>query len=80
MAKPRCVSPTRAMIVADQSAVLRFLADPATHGAGAVERIDTHAAIVFLVGDRAYKLKRVVRLPYMDFSTVAKRRARPRSG
>lgn len=41
---------------------------------GEIERIDTHGAIVFLAGERAYKLKRAVKLPYLDFSTVEKRR------
>lgn len=41
---------------------------------GTVERLDTHGAIIFLAGDRAYKLKRAVKLPYLDFSTVEKRR------
>ncbi|MBM3561019.1 MAG: hypothetical protein FJX53_14315, partial [Alphaproteobacteria bacterium] len=63
------------MIVADQGEVVRFLADPATHGGNAVQRVETHAAIVFLAGERAYKLKRAVYFPYMDLSTVAKRRA-----
>ncbi len=39
------------------------------------KRIDTHGAIVFLSGDRAYKLKRAVKFPYMDFSTAERRRA-----
>lgn len=38
-------------------------------------RIDTHGAMVFLSGDRAYKLKRAVKFPYMDFSTAERRRA-----
>lgn len=60
----------------DQSEVLAFLASPATHGLGEgeVERIDTHAAVVFLAGDRVYKIKRAVKYPYLDFSTLAKRR------
>ena len=64
------------MIVEDQSEVAAFLADPATHGEGVVEvrRIDTHGAMVFLAGDRAYKLKRAVKFDYMDFSTVERRR------
>ena len=37
-------------------------------------RIDTHAALVFLAGERAYKLKRAIKLPYLDFSTIEKRR------
>ena len=63
------------MITEDQSAVIAFLSDPATHGSvGPVKRIDTHGAVVFLVGDRAYKLKRAVLFDYMDFSTLDKRR------
>lgn len=38
-------------------------------------RIETHGALVFLAGDRAYKMKRAVRFPYMDFSTVELRHA-----
>jgi hypothetical protein len=58
------------MIVEDQQAVQRFLADPATYGAaGPVEAIETHISRIFLVGNRAYKLKRAVKLPYVDFST-----------
>jgi len=62
-------------ITQDQSAVVAFLEDPATHGGVTPERIDTHAAMVFLAGDRAYKLKRAVWFPFLDFSTLAKRRA-----
>jgi hypothetical protein len=57
----------------DQDAVIAFLADPASHGGAAVERIDTHASIVFLAGDRAFKLKRAVRFSYLDYSTLALR-------
>ena len=41
----------------------------------AVEHVETHAAHVFLVGDRAFKIKKDVTLPYLDFSSVEKRRA-----
>ena len=57
-----------------QSAALRFLGDPATHGNHQVRRIDTHANIVFLAGSRALKVKRAVRLPFLDYSTLAKRK------
>lgn len=40
-----------------------------------VERIDTHAASVFLTLDKAYKLKRCVRFSFLDFSTLEQRRA-----
>src|SRR4051812_29980447 len=40
-----------------------------------MRRIDTHAASVFLTGDVAYKIKRAVRFPFLDYSTLAKRKA-----
>ena len=63
------------MTTEDQAAVIDFLAAPATHGGATVERIDTHASIVFLAGARAYKLKRAVRFDYLDFSTPERRRS-----
>ena len=56
-----------------QERVFSFLTDPVTHPD--VHRIDTHAASVFLEGTRALKIKRAVRFPYLDYSTLAKRRA-----
>jgi aminoglycoside phosphotransferase family enzyme/predicted kinase len=44
-------------------------------GGAPVEHVETHAAHVFLVADRAFKIKKDVSLPYLDFSTVEKRRA-----
>jgi hypothetical protein len=44
-------------------------------GEGFAEVEETHAAVVFLVGDRAYKLKKPVNLGFLDFSTRAKREA-----
>ncbi len=59
----------------DQSDTIALLARPETHGnAREVERIDTHISIVFLAGDRAIKLKRAVKYPYLDFSTPEIRR------
>ncbi|WP_448205515.1 bifunctional aminoglycoside phosphotransferase/ATP-binding protein [Azospirillum sp. sgz302134] len=58
-----------------QEEVATFLGDPRSHGDAAVRRVDTHAAMVFLAGERAYKLKRAVRYPYLDFSTVERREA-----
>jgi aminoglycoside phosphotransferase family enzyme/predicted kinase len=47
-----------------------------THGIAApVVRIDTHAAAVFLAGPLAYKIKRPVRFPFLDYSTPALREA-----
>jgi len=58
--------------------VVGFLSDGASYGALGVaaapgvpvERIETHISIVFLVGERAYKLKRAVRFSYVDYSTA----------
>jgi aminoglycoside phosphotransferase family enzyme/predicted kinase len=59
----------------DQAEIFAFLADPATYGLAApVKRIDTHGAAVFLAGDDVYKVKRARRFPFMDFSTLEKRR------
>ncbi|HKJ60733.1 MAG TPA: hypothetical protein VKA94_01880, partial [Hyphomicrobiales bacterium] len=65
----------------DQSGTIRLLSLPETYqgfdDTGAVdqvERMDTHGAIIFLAGDRAYKLKRAVKLAYLDFSSAEKRR------
>lgn len=63
------------MIAEDQTAVIECLAARSTHGGSNVERIDTHASIVFLAGDRVYKLKRAVRFDYLDFSTAERRHA-----
>src|SRR5260221_19939 len=60
-----------------QREIVAFLRDPSSHpaDAGPVDIIETHASIVFLAGARAYKLKRAVKYPYLDFSTAARRRA-----
>src|ERR1700731_1188471 len=60
-----------------QEETLAFLADAATYGGKGdkVRRIDTHAATVFLAVDRALKIKRAVRFPFLDYSTLAKRKA-----
>src|SRR5689334_23837253 len=58
-------------VVEDQSAVVTAL----EKRLASARRIDTHGAMVFLSGDRAYKLKRAVKFPYMDFSTAERRRA-----
>lgn len=59
----------------NQEETVRFLADPATHGEESVDRIDTHVAHVFLAGEHVYKMKRAVRFAFLDFSTLAARKA-----
>jgi uncharacterized protein len=58
-------------VVEDQSKVIAAL----ERRLAPAKRIDTHGAVVFLSGDRAYKLKRAVKFPYMDFSTAERRHA-----
>src|SRR5690606_17451442 len=61
----------------DQAEVIAFLGDPASYPArpDRVERFETHGALIFLAGDTAWKIKRAVRFPYMDLSTLEKRKA-----
>jgi len=63
------------MITEDQTEVVEFLGSPSVHGGAAVERVETHASVVFLAGERAWKLKRAVRYDYLDFSTAERRKA-----
>ncbi len=59
----------------EQAEVIAFLSDATNYAeTGDVKRIDTHISHVFLVGDQAYKLKRAVKMEYIDFSTIQKRR------
>jgi uncharacterized protein len=57
-----------------QDAVFAWLGQSTTHGVP-VQRIDTHISAVFLAGAHAYKVKRAVRFPFLDFSTLARRKA-----
>ncbi len=61
----------------DQSALVAFLKNSASypHLVDTVTVEETHGAYVFLAGDKAYKLKKSVYFPYMDYSTLAKRQA-----
>src|SRR5262249_38915776 len=58
-----------------QEPVFAFLANPATHGGAQVKRVDTHAAVLFLTPKRVFKVKRAVQFPFLDFSTLEKRKA-----
>jgi len=60
----------------DQRDVIAFLRDPSSYGPEVdwVEVVETHASLVFLAGERVFKLKRAVKYPYLDFSTVELRR------
>lgn len=57
----------------DQGEVIAFLEREAF--APPVTRIDTHAAIVFLEGERAWKMKRAVAYSFLDFTRLGAREA-----
>jgi aminoglycoside phosphotransferase family enzyme/predicted kinase len=60
----------------NQAAILADLANAlAAQSSLPVKRIDTQGAVVFLAGDAAYKVRRAIRLPFLDYSTLEKRRA-----
>ncbi len=61
----------------DQHETIAFLAQAASYGRGdaAVQRIDTHSSVVFLIGNRVYKLKRSIAFSALDYSTLEKREA-----
>ncbi|MEX2616263.1 MAG: AAA family ATPase [Alphaproteobacteria bacterium] len=60
-----------------QRDVIAFLSRPESYGRDVenVQRIDTHISVVFLAGDRVYKMKRAIRFEYLDYGTLARRRA-----
>ncbi|PKU26084.1 AAA family ATPase [Telmatospirillum siberiense] len=64
------------MTADSQAELVAWLSLPSSYGQGvtSVDRIDTHISSIFLAGERAYKLKRAVRLPFLDFTTLEQRR------
>jgi len=63
-------------LATDQNEVIAFLSRAESFATTEpVVRIDTHAAIVFLARDKAFKMKRAVTYPYLDFSTLERRKA-----
>jgi aminoglycoside phosphotransferase family enzyme/predicted kinase len=54
---------------------LAGLLDPASysHPARDIRVVETHTSWVILTGDYAYKIKRPVRFPFLDFTTLARR-------
>jgi hypothetical protein len=56
--------------------LISALRDPGAypHPAEGVELVETHISWVLLAGDFAYKVKKPIRLPFLDFSTLDARR------
>ncbi|UCF19872.1 MAG: AAA family ATPase [Gemmatimonadota bacterium] len=57
--------------------VIDFFLDPGSYGhqVDQVEHVQTHVSHLFFAGDYVYKVKKPVDLGFLDFSTLAKRRA-----
>ncbi len=56
---------------------VEFLSSPTaySHVPAEVTRRETHMSWIFFAGNRVYKLKKPVRFPYLDFSTLPRREA-----
>jgi aminoglycoside phosphotransferase family enzyme/predicted kinase len=61
----------------EERQVAALLGNPATYGEDVekVDVIETHIARVFLAGEDVFKVKKRVRLPFVDFSTIESRRS-----
>jgi len=66
---------------ASQAAKVAFLRKPSSypHRPTRVKAVESHMSWVFLADDHAYKLKKSVRYPFLDFSTLEARRANCRA-
>jgi aminoglycoside phosphotransferase family enzyme len=55
--------------------IVAFLRQPSSYPApSAVETIETHMSLIFLVGERVYKMKKPLRLSFVDFTALDARR------
>ena len=66
------------MLIDDQSETIAALSSPEAYGLKSSRKIilkETNISDVFLTGEKAYKLKRGVKYPYVDYSSVEKRQA-----
>ena len=68
--------PTEHQMLAELAAKVAFLRQAESYGgpSGPIQAIETHMSWVFLTDRHAYKLKKPVRMPFLDFSTVERRR------
>jgi aminoglycoside phosphotransferase family enzyme len=72
----RCTSFDLCAATPDLAEKVACLSRSATYGlVDHVIRHETHMSWVFLAGNHAFKLKKPVRFPYLDFSTVSRREA-----
>ena len=60
--------------LAQQEELIGRLARALQAGSGRVERFETHISWVLVAGGYAFKFKKALKLPFLDFSTLAARR------
>lgn len=58
----------------EQEHLVNALARSATHGGSPIREFKTHASVILLIGDRAIKIKRAVKFPFLDYSTLQLRK------
>lgn len=58
----------------NQTDLITRLAAGEAFGGKPPQRIDTHISVIFLTGDRAYKLKRAIRTSYLDYTSSEARK------
>ncbi len=75
--KGRAATRRAAVTPAPLPPLIAALLDPSRypHPAQRIELVETHASRVLLAGDFAYKIKKPVTLPFLDYGTLDKRRA-----
>jgi len=68
-------TPSAPPAAASEDEVTALLSNPASYPLPpqSVDVIETHCARVFLAGAEAYKVKKHIRLPFLDFSTLEQR-------
>ena len=73
---PKQTAPQAASLPSEAE-ITAFLADPSSYPEPPerVDVIETHAARIFLAGEDVFKIKKHVRLPYLDFATLPAREA-----
>lgn len=71
--------PAEPLATDEQASLIAFLSTPEAYAGvvddlpDTVDQVETHISAIFLVGAFAFKLKRAVRYPYLDFSTLERR-------
>ncbi|HEX8714145.1 MAG TPA: AAA family ATPase [Solirubrobacteraceae bacterium] len=72
---PSAIAPGAGSDAWTEAELLAALTASAPRCDGRVERHETHASWVFVLAERAYKVKKPVALGFLDYSTLSRRRA-----